>query len=392
MIIKNSFIVLAFTTLFVFILVSFADMAIAGDNIKDTQSSVNKWELDKLSIIKKREVFDTKVDINNENIVEIANKFNYINDYYVYILMSLEKPFGSNHSPVLLEYLSSNPDIINGKDATLYFEKNDYASYAQAIKKITIELMKITNEDAKEITQVISIAANVGAIAYGQTIKKATIELMKVTSEYVKYVFPVFAIPDSIYYYANKKYAYAREKEAKLDELLSFFNIPMNKTWQKMILLYKSNQTEWGAYMKRVQSMYNTIQYDEQISPKNVLKFKGITLSNHQTHIQLDSMIRYYLFDLPIQHLSTITNLKIDAAKGVLNDNEEEMMDIGKVFSRSSRLINYTALQETREIYAETAKRFKDELSENELKELDSISKILPDWLKEPPNIQIKEQ
>ena len=100
-----------------------------------------------------------------------------------------------------------------------------------------------------------------------------------------------------------------------------------------------------------------------------------------------DKKIQYYLFDVPIIIACSMTNSKL-REYFIANDYK---LKIAKTFSLiTSSALPYTVNNKTREDWAESCKKIKQNFSENEYKELQNISTKLIPALDLPQNFDMK--
>jgi hypothetical protein len=402
----------------ILILFIFCNTLNASEKPMDAQDSINKWELDKLSLIKKRHILNLdRNDINNDSIIDLVNKFRYLNDYIVYSLISVEKVFQVDLSAEATKYLVSSgygTDAFAKKEAISYFKDNIYANYAKEIMKLNTALEQC-NDDKMKTSQVVGIAAATGVTAGSAlAIASGTLSASAATGGLAggaallgggaALATPVIAIAAPVVvavgglagvyciYKTIKKHGREGEFLPIIDKSLEFFKVPMNGAWKKAILAYLELQKDRDQQIHLLTLFNEIIQKNLDVIPGKVLEFREKIRNNEIDYYKYDAMLRYYLFDQPLQILMLMTNLKIDLAKGVLNDDETKIMSAGRIFGRCSRLIHYSSNQETRDLYTKTTKRIKKELNKNEYKEIDSIIQVSLDWLKEPSNMEIKTE
>jgi len=315
--------------------------------------------LDTLSIQKKRELsklFYSK--FTHDDIEHIGNLLTYLNDRYVYAIISFDTgrdiPISEENNNYLLKNRLSY-DKVN-------YSSNYYADYGNNIKNL------------------IETSTQIPCLGIDSKSNTLFILGLGFTPTYYKL------------YKKNKEHKKMALKYAPIiDNSLQIFSVPMDSSWKKAILSYRNLRAEWDHLDKTSKALLSKLEMSQKVSITDFKDIETLTITNKTDLMHWDEQLRMRLFDIPLQQLFSLTNLKIDTAKGYINDDEEKIAKVAKIFfSNSTRLIKYTTKQNTRDFYTQTTNRIKEELNENEYNELKSESQIALDWLRVPKKINIE--
>ena len=99
--------------------------------------------------------------------------------------------------------------------------------------------------------------------------------------------------------------------------------------------------------------------------------------------IYIDKIYRAFLFDSPMKLNLINMSLRLSYAKGMLNDDESKIQEVGRQYSKLTPVLKYVALDNTTQQWEEIAKTIKKELGDDEFAELKQQTKTLPNWFVE---------
>lgn len=187
----------------------------------------------------------------------------------------------------------------------------------------------------------------------------------------------VFGGPGAYLYKRNKA-----KKEAVYDLLISLPPFKITE-WKEATIDYTMQKNKYKECMK---ILNNLIQREKQsgfLSSSYLTKLvKTKELLSHY-FIYIDKIYRAFLFDSPMKLNLINMNLRLSYAKGMLNDDEGKIQEVGRQYSKLTPVLKYVALDNTTREWEELSKAIKKELSENEFNELKQQAKTLPNWFVE---------
>jgi len=165
------------------------------------------------------------------------------------------------------------------------------------------------------------------------------------------------------------------------EEKTMVLNDPFNDEWYMMIRKYIKLQDKFYKIKSEINKIANSLSNIDG-TEKIVTKIEENLILSDSLYRKLNAIVRYNVIGLPLAIYSDIYTLEIAKAKGLFNDDEEQIAKIALKYNQScANMQKYVSSEFTRNKFLQIVKIIKKELKEKEYKEIVTNAKLSQDWL-----------
>ncbi len=381
-----------------------ASLAISGSFDVDftaITTALGEGDFQRSILSKERLVSQLTPDLFTEkNFEKIAQTLNYIGDEYFWYLYSLESGlYGENmHSPQVLEYYLNYLD----KYGTLKIIQNNsffykYGVELQRFSKVINDIALIA--EGKKTRFGFDDAIIAGATApvvipstiAGTSFVATSFAVVAAPVAVVASPMILMAVPIKFGYDFLKNKDINKKISTEINQIPFFKDGSVSETWSTTLIGYRELHKKLGRYNAFISKLKQSLRQNAQFECEFINKFETYVARQEIAIKRLDGQLRSQLFDAPIRGYCLLTNIKIILAKGLLNDNEDQIQDAGISFAKTTGFIKCIKQDETAKLWFDVASRIKDELGRGKgYEELVSKSQLSPEWSELPQNMDIK--
>ncbi len=168
----------------------------------------------------------------------------------------------------------------------------------------------------------------------------------------------------------------------------SYAGMKVDKNWENVLIAYKRLYAKAIEYNKLRDLLVDKVKSLPNWDLNFIRSFDSNSMTVEARLLHFDKRARNYVFDLPITGFIYKANIEIELATGLMNDDEEKIMESGVAFSKITPFIGYCVSDNTAKAVIEVLKRYKSELSSKEYEQMKSQSMMMVDFLKMPNKVE----